>query len=517
MNLKLGVNKREEHVTIAEVESNGFTTPPKLQCPAPPPPTPEVACNSQANGVVKPNNAIPVAEAPKKKKKKSSGKNKKPNATGFEEFYADPPITPEEHEEEEDLYDQSRPFASRIQTCIQRYRARRKLDALKANIFTKYLILGGIEATGKAFTGGILDNETLEHCTAEEIATLQATDFIRSGATNSKYYDPANPDDWVVDFEGISKGFFSYRVPHQFGFENEAQIKLCSTVIRNFLNYVLQHAVCLEYTMDIMAARQICDLAEQELPAIKMMTPRFPGDWNVAASTICGGRFQAARVIAQAWQKEDPEFEQYASLNAGFEEAEAIRIFQTGLAFAGTDAVFHKAMGGEFRIVSTARNFYEVVGIERPSVQKIDEYARVKNHKGKENSIKALGYLKVKRLPSPGFDSEDVSDNEEEEAIKEAINEVETFWLEDYTLQLLFLGLKLELIVHELNIGVKFFDSVEAIYCSFFTYLENEMMLDWKEPVLNTRPPPTEDDPDIEERVIEAAMDEEIGDDNKRI
>ena len=41
----------------------------------------------------------------KKKKKKSSGKNRKPNPTGFEEFYADPPITPEEYaEEKEELY-----------------------------------------------------------------------------------------------------------------------------------------------------------------------------------------------------------------------------------------------------------------------------------------------------------------------------------------------------------------------------------------------------------------------------
>lgn len=46
------------------------------------------------------------ASKKKKKKKKSSGKKKKkPNPTGFEEFYADPPITPEDHKEEvEQLY-----------------------------------------------------------------------------------------------------------------------------------------------------------------------------------------------------------------------------------------------------------------------------------------------------------------------------------------------------------------------------------------------------------------------------
>lgn len=95
----------------------------------------------------------------------------------------------------------------RMQTCIQRYRARRKLDEFKANIFSKYLILGGVEATGKAFTGGALDKETLAAATAEEIAAVQATDYIRSGVKNAKYYDPDEAEKWVVDFEGIAKGF----------------------------------------------------------------------------------------------------------------------------------------------------------------------------------------------------------------------------------------------------------------------------------------------------------------------
>ena len=92
-----------------------------------------------------------------------------------------------------------------MQTCIQRYRARRKLDETKANIFNKYLILGGIETTNKAFTGGALDAETLASATAEEIAAIQATDFIRPGS--KKYYDPAESDKWVVDWEGVCKGF----------------------------------------------------------------------------------------------------------------------------------------------------------------------------------------------------------------------------------------------------------------------------------------------------------------------
>jgi hypothetical protein len=64
--------------------------------------------------------------------------------------------------------------------------------------------LGGIESGAKAFNGG-LDTETLENSTAAEIAAIRATDFIRTGS--SKYYDPENDEDWVVDWEGVAKGF----------------------------------------------------------------------------------------------------------------------------------------------------------------------------------------------------------------------------------------------------------------------------------------------------------------------
>jgi hypothetical protein len=65
-------------------------------------------------------------------------------------------------------------------------------------------MLGGIEATARTFTGG-LDKETVENSTAEEIRAIQATDYIRTG--NKKYYDPSDSENWVVDFEGIAKGF----------------------------------------------------------------------------------------------------------------------------------------------------------------------------------------------------------------------------------------------------------------------------------------------------------------------
>jgi len=75
----------------------------------------------------------------------------------------------------------------------------------RSNIFSKYLVLGGVDASVKAFNGG-LDKETLESSTASEIADIQATDHIRSNGP-IKFYNAGDPVHWVIDFEGVAKGF----------------------------------------------------------------------------------------------------------------------------------------------------------------------------------------------------------------------------------------------------------------------------------------------------------------------
>lgn len=124
----------------------------------------------------------------------------------FTDFYADPPITPSEYNEEYfDVYSNSRSFIERIEQCVQRYRAARKLDSVRANVFNKYITLGGIDTSMKAFTGG-LDQDTIENFSAAEVARFQAQDYVR-GSTSLKFYNPDNARHWVIDFEGIAKGF----------------------------------------------------------------------------------------------------------------------------------------------------------------------------------------------------------------------------------------------------------------------------------------------------------------------
>ena len=54
--------------------------------------------------------------------------------------------------------------------------------------------------------------------------------------------------------------------------------------------------------------------------------------------------------------------------------------------------------------------------------------------------------------------------------------------LEDEVLQHCFVGMKMEAYVKDLSIGLEFIDCYEAGYVSFFTWLWNERIRNWKEP-----------------------------------
>lgn len=118
--------------------------------------------------------------------------------TGFEEFYAEAPVTPAIYEEERGLYDPDITFFSRIETAIQRYCARRKFHQANAHIFDAYLQFGGIDSGQKQFGGGI-SKKDLEDKDAAEIAAITARHFVSE--------DVQNEDEAEVDFETLAKGF----------------------------------------------------------------------------------------------------------------------------------------------------------------------------------------------------------------------------------------------------------------------------------------------------------------------
>lgn len=268
-----------------------------------------------------------------------------------------------------------------------------------------------------------------------------------------------------------------------FPIDDQKDVELYAMTIRNFLNYVLHHRACEDYTRDVMNARIVCDVAEKELWDIKQLQREIPGDFNMAASTLYGGRYAGVHMGDAEWAKEDPYYKDYQAADQGFSIPEAERIFKTAIAFAGDDQLFTKAMGFDVDIINSSSKCYEVVGIERPDLQTKAEYDSVRNFEGTSGLIKALGHLKVKYWEGPQDEDEDRSDDEEDTGIDR--DTVETFWLEDEFLKHCYVGLKMEVEVKELNIGIKYIDEFKGLYCSFYTHLPNEKMLGWKDPSMS--------------------------------
>lgn len=257
--------------------------------------------------------------------------------------------------------------------------------------------------------------------------------------------------------------------------DTQQEIQAICAVIRNFLNYALTHAVCPEYTLDILNARRICDRAEKELWIIKNIHMLIPGRFNISASTIYGD-YTAHSV----WAIDDVEVDMFPTTRVVTKE-EAELVFKTSLAIAGSEELYLRAVKGDVHIVKTEIKYLEVVEIIQPDSTKINEWATVKDHRGVQGGLQPLGIIKFKAWEGPCIEEEDMTDDEDEsKPLNDSI--IETFWLEDEALRACFIGMKVQLKICELNIGIKFFDRVDGVYCSFFTYLHQEKMSDWKEP-----------------------------------
>ena len=416
------------------------------------------------------NIAVGIGSAPKKKKKKSKPKSKRGLAapTGFEEYYVDAPVTPAEFEEEKSLYDDSRAFTERIEIAIQRYVAKRNLDAARKDLFDKYLAYGGIEAGPKMFGG--LATKDMSNLDAAQIAAQRARHFV--GA------DKNDDEEFVVDFEACAAAFLSSRLPIVYDLTSLRQIKSHTTIIFNFLNYLLHHDVAPEYRSQICAARTICTLAEKELWQIVQAESMLPGDFNTACSMIFGGTFHGLSITG----KED--WVQGVEVKKGMSPEMARKCFKVGLAAnAGRDIFDRYKAQSEAKtisITSITDVALEVISLipATPQVQNIYTHSLAKD-------LKPLGLLKARTWTNPSAKDEDLT-LEEEEALAAATPHREvkeyTFWVEDYLLKKLFVGMKFETTVTKLSFGVLYFDALFGVYCSFYRVLPNEMMFGWREP-----------------------------------
>lgn len=142
-----------------------------------------------------------------------------------------------------------------MELCIQRYRAKRRWDPLRAKIFDRYLVLGGIRTGQKAYGGGLsLEGRTedAEEPDTAHIAAQTAVDYVENYVTSNRNRDDwkgtpnvfeDDNEEWWVDFDYVVKALLSYVVLEVFCLHTEADILVAVKTIRNFLNYV-RHAPC---------------------------------------------------------------------------------------------------------------------------------------------------------------------------------------------------------------------------------------------------------------------------------
>ncbi|KAI1775083.1 Argonaute siRNA chaperone complex subunit Arb1-domain-containing protein [Hypoxylon cercidicola] len=424
----------------------------------------------------------PQAKKKKKKKTKRKGAAARKNVTGFEEFYADAPVTPAEAAQEKtEIYSASRPFAERIEECIQRYRASRRMDVERTNLFNKYMWLGGIDASQRQFTGFANDRDAMEEADADDIRKMTATDFV--GGSGKRFYDPLEQEHWAVDFNGIAKGFLSRTIPGIYMYD-EPVIRKAAELVKNFLNYVFMHDVCPEYTSDITAARITCDIAPLELQSIHELYRDLPGDFNIAVNSLFYDRKVEKLDVTENFDK--------------------LVMFRLTAIFSAllSDDIKMKLVNEEdpttVQVSNTKEETYEVVDVIRPRPEHILAVEEELEKNGQGGKGKPAGILKLKpSIIDFGYDNIPRSD---EADMGNA--EVEEYLLEDELLAKFKKGMKIKAIVGELNLGIRFIQEVEDIRVSFDTFLPQMLMENWKEPVPNTRPPPSATNPNAEEDAV---------------
>lgn len=307
----------------------------------------------------------------------------------------------------------------------------------------------------------------------------------------------------------VSDRLRSYKAPYIFGMHRQDAINQYCDVVKNFLNYVLMHSVCPEYTKDIIAAQKVCELAKIELWKIHNLTNKFPGDFHKALSIICDGYFGRLYV--------DPAETAAANEKTGLDKhmsrEQAHRILRAAVAFMGTQEQFIALTSLKVReapkVIKEDLRGYEVLSITLPTQDLRKGFAGIKSGSGGSEAIKPLGLLECKRWVHPDQSTRDLTVAEERKLARNPpVLANETFWMEEDVLEQCIVGMKFFAMVRELSGGITYIDHVRVIYCSFYNWVENERMAGWKAPKENERNAPCCEDA---EEVAGAEAEEDFG------
>ncbi|SPN99687.1 uncharacterized protein DNG_02538 [Cephalotrichum gorgonifer] len=414
-------------------------------------------------------NAATGEKKKKRKKRNKATSMPKNRGTGFEEFYADPPITPEEAAEELAIYSPLRSFSDRIEECINRFRGRRRLQGDLVRYFDEYLFLGGIDSHQRDFQG--VDPKEYAAATAEEKRQLANVYGIHGAGDNPKFYNPAQPENWSVNFSAVVSGYLSEGVRRVAWHKDnaEAETPRAIGVVENFLRYILQHDVCNEYKDDITNALELCERGREELPLTLKASGRIPCEFNAAAAKI----FEGGR-----------EFEFNPKQELKEEMTEVEEVFVYSLVFFGPREVYDQLKSLRVvRIVNKEPCSLKILSITLPSEREIRMSHLYRGCRGGVGGVNC-GVIRFKHV----LVRDDLCRGNVEQVVPDRIEEL---IVEERLLELLRPGFIIRVTLAELNIGLKIMTNLPEILPSFYCFLPQIMMRYYKAPCPNPRPAPS--------------------------
>lgn len=399
--------------------------------------------------------------------------------TGFEANYAEPPLKPEEYEDERRLFDPEESFAVRIENAVTRYTSRRKFHQNTQQIFSKFLLFGGFNANSHMFVGKKSERDF------EDMDKDQINDMMAQFSLHESVWDGLDPEEgeptWEVDFATVVKAFLSSPFMASFTWKNPEIVSNATNVLRNFYAYLMHHDVCPEYNDQIQAAINVCYRAEEEFIKLNKLDAALPGDFNIACSTIHEGHYFEIRPLNPDADWLLPEDK------VGMPDKDARAIYLAGTLAHGTDDQVSKLIestqtGIRLSVTSTEQLGLEVLRIESATSRAKEIYA---DPRLQSSIVKPSGTLICRRWQVPHAPPRDLPQEMIDE-IKSKKNEIFTFIVEDELLQFCFPGLKMEAVVMELSGGLKWLDMVVHVYPSFYKWTQNE---NWREVRKEEEPP----------------------------
>ncbi|KAJ5313546.1 uncharacterized protein N7443_000430 [Penicillium atrosanguineum] len=396
--------------------------------------------------------ASTVGKKRARRRPKSKRGNGKP--TGFEEYFADGPLTPNEHAEMLEI------FNPRIEEALRRFQFRRRIEPARLNMFSKYLKYGGVEI-GANITSGA-NNQDLKNMTKDQLMQARAMAKIQK--------ERATLD---VDFDVVLRGFMSSYFIRCFKPETEEVIKMATETIKNFYTYLLQRDVCPEYTDNMLQARKTCDLAAKELWLNVQLMREGPGPFNESCSMLFGGAFFQSKAPFPGSELEKSRKEKMEH---------ARDVVRSAIAGAGS---FEQASRFQ-KLVNQKRisakkvldiDGFDILSVIQPEAGVLEFYEKFAPMYDAVGRVKAVSFRDPAK-PDPDMSPEERREWNHGKAPKYKFE----FLVDKALLPLMYPGLKVISGVWELNCGVYYLDEILSIYPTFYTVIANGMMMKWKWP-----------------------------------